>query len=67
MVSPNDIHNKQELDATCTVCHIPNGEHSFKELLACKSAIETQYEKLVQIVRIETEKINERLQWIKSK
>lgn len=58
--------SKNRLKAVpCAICHIPNGKHSVKELITCKSAIEILYGRLIQTVRIETEKINSKLSELK--
>ena len=50
----------------CAVCHIKNGEHSVKELISCKSAIEIRYGRLIQTIRVETDNIKDKLKAIET-
>jgi hypothetical protein len=50
-------------DIPCAICHRLNSEHkSRKDLLACKSAIEILYGRLIQTIRIETDQIKSKLE-----
>jgi len=57
------VISKNRLKAVpCSICHKPNGDHYFKDLLACKSAIEILYGRLIQTIRIETDQIKSKLE-----